>query len=656
MSLGILLAIGAQFATSAINYKRSSNHNKKLQLLQQEYEVAIQNEGFERAWDKHEQLCALQKEIEKELHQRRLENIEQSFNRYLDNAAYSQALKNWPLRVLPFVMKDESICCDKANDSNAKIALHCLLTRSNDDNFNKAIFRELEVRLDQSFNQYWGASSTHPILFYSGAWKEKHDASAIIDNLYNQLEQLPTIVISPWIDENNEFYFKISIWGIPHIEMKNIIYKPEGTVYQFKQGQTYSKEAISQILNELSPIIVAFVGYVADRYCWIFYQIPPKLPSLLINGTVSINDYELDSYKKQYLTMFEDYIVKNISNKDDDAKSIIRLNMQIEPERSLELIEEIKKIIPSDKIKDMLDESLKALFKSRKIQETYKTIEELLAADIFTLNDIKFLNLFGLNSNDKIKDICRNSIKRITEVTETNNIKWQIKLQEILSFQEILNWINANMFFAQNATMTAINFRNNNTVMVVFVCDSAKIICNNKLGGVLYIVSKVSVPVGMDVNNDIILWDFKQNKCVTNNFNFMNQEHFYSFRDLGKKVDKLINSLQEVRLRQKNDSKDRIISYFKENQTVFMESERVNCLSLVSIKDWVKSKLPVNGATEMWAIKAKEDNGFIVCLFWANNENAFLENTPQKRIFCSCFSDDLSELFNNNDFFVINKL
>ena len=112
MYLGLLLTIGTQFATAAINSKQSSKHLKKIQALQQEYEESIQKEGIQRAWDSYKQLCTLQKEIEKEQHQRRLDNIEQSFNRYIDNAVYAQALKNWPLRVLPFVMKDESIYCN----------------------------------------------------------------------------------------------------------------------------------------------------------------------------------------------------------------------------------------------------------------------------------------------------------------------------------------------------------------------------------------------------------------------------------------------------------------------------------------------------------------------------------------------------------------
>jgi hypothetical protein len=250
VTAGLLVAIGSQFATSAINHKQSSKQMKKLQAMQQEYEEAVQREGFERAWEKYDQLCAVQKEIEKELHQRRIDSIEQSFNRYLDITAYSQALKNWPLRVLPFVMKDESLFCNTGIESNTKIALHCMLTRGNDDSFNKAIFRELEIRLSQHFNLFWGAASSHPILFYSGAWKELHDASAVVDNLYNQLEQLPSIVISPWIDEENEFYFKVSVWGMPNVEMRNAIYKPEGVAYRFTQKQKeYTKEDIEQIVT-----------------------------------------------------------------------------------------------------------------------------------------------------------------------------------------------------------------------------------------------------------------------------------------------------------------------------------------------------------------------------------------------------------------------
>jgi len=377
VTIGILATIGAQFATGALNHKQSSKQMKKLQALQQEYEEALQQDGFKRAWDKHNQLCALQKEMEKELHQRRIDNIEQSFNRSLDITAYSQALKNWPLRVLPFVMKDESLLSAGTIESNNKIALHCLLTRGNDDNFNKAIFRELEVRLSQHFNLFWGASSSHPILFYSGAWKEMHDASAVVDNLYNQLEQLPTIVISPWIDENNEFYFKVSVWGIPNVNMKNSGYKPEGITFRFKQKLAeYTKEEIQQILNELNPAITAFIGYIADQYYWRYNNTAPLLPKLIESEMVALPANISADFKQQYIDLLENYI--------SDADSMI-----LHPELSLGLCKSIDNEIRKK-------EYLQKVFITycQRYSKDVSLMAEALQLECFTKIDLPFLKEF----------------------------------------------------------------------------------------------------------------------------------------------------------------------------------------------------------------------------------------------------------------------
>ena len=377
VTAGILVAVSAQFATSAFNHKQSSKQMKKLQALQQEYEGALQTDGFERAWDKYNQLCALQKEVEKELHQRRIDNIEQSFNRYLDITAYSQALKNWPLRVLPFVIKDESLFSNGSVDTNNKIALHCLLTRGNDDNFNKAVFRELEVRLSKHFNLFWGAASSHLILFYSGAWKELHDAGAVVDNLYNQLEQLPTIVISPWIDENNEFYFKVSVWGIPNVEMRNTIYKPEGITFQFKQKQAeYTKEDIQQILSELNPALTAFIGYIADQYYWRYSNIAPLLPKLIEAEMVALPANISVDFKQQYIDLLENYI--------SDADSMI-----LHPELSLGLCESLD---DETNKKDYLQKVF--ITYCHRYNKDISSMTEALQLECFTKIDLSFLKEF----------------------------------------------------------------------------------------------------------------------------------------------------------------------------------------------------------------------------------------------------------------------
>lgn len=176
------------------------------------------------------------------------------------------------------------------------------------------------------------------------------------------------------------------------------------------------------------------------------------------------------------------------------------------------------------------------------------------------------------------------------------------------------------------------------------------------LSGVLYVINNINIPKMINVINDIILWDFNKNQCVTNKLNFMEKEEFHVFRDLGELIDGFINFQTKSQDNNTCKTAQQIIDYFKEEQSSFMDLERINCLSLTSIKEWVKSKLPVDGATEMCAVKTKEQNGYIVCLFFANSENVLLDNSPKKRIYCSSLSDDLSTVFNNNDLFIINKL
>ena len=390
ITLGVIAGIGMQIYSASYNHKRQSKLMKQMQAMQQDFETKLQTEGMERAWDKLEELCKFQKQLEEDLHAGRVKNITDYYEKSMkDIVAYSKVLSNWPLWVLPFVMKDESLFDNEQQNNSQKVALHCLLSRSNDDDFNNAIHNELENRLNQYFNRYWSAISTHPVIFYNGAWKTAH-AGGVIDNLRNQLNNLPTIVISPWIpEEDDEFHFEISIWGIPNIEK---IYKftPNDIKFHYKQKQkAYTKEDKTQILNELCPALEAFISYIADQYYWGYYQIPPMLPSLLSKSIISIGNDGLEEYKKGYLAMFDEYVVEN--------NEINKLNILLNPADSVKLLESINTVISKEEVHSFLYDILLKTCELRGFNYRSLSINEIFEKENLPLETPfiqDFLNLY----------------------------------------------------------------------------------------------------------------------------------------------------------------------------------------------------------------------------------------------------------------------
>lgn len=304
----ILLQLGAGYINSIRQYKLSND----MAAAQKKFEKKATLHGIENARNEYRQLCGLQREIETRMQQDRILQIRNNFYSNLDIIAYSESLRNFPLLVPPFVMKNESLpllpdeFCNNA--STEKVAMHCILTNCTDTQFNVKIFPELEERLSGYFCEYWNIGSPHSILFYQGGWKDStKDARPYISNLKSELGTLPTLVISPVITENNGLQFLFSCWGIGAEQelSDNSIFVPQGLKFEYKPNHSYSEEEKESVLDELVPSLEAFISFFADVYYWFYYGTPPLLPSLIKKIKLKIMENE---FLYQYETLLESSI------------------------------------------------------------------------------------------------------------------------------------------------------------------------------------------------------------------------------------------------------------------------------------------------------------------------------------------------------------
>lgn len=304
----ILLQLGAGYVNSRRQCKLSSN----MAAAQQRFEEKATMHGIENARNEYRQLCGLQREIEMRMQQDRIRQIRESFYSSLDIIAYSESLRNFPLLVPPFVMKNESLPCilneSGGNPNNEKVAMHCILTNCTDTQFNVKIFPELEERLSNYFCKYWNIGSPHSILFYQGGWKDStKDARPYISNLKSELRTLPTLVISPVITESDGLQFLFSCWGLGTEQefSDNSIFVPQGLKFEYKTNHPYSVEDKENVLSELVPSLEAFISFFADVYYWLYYGIPPLLPSLIRRNCIEPSFLRYDNYKNQYSNIIQ---------------------------------------------------------------------------------------------------------------------------------------------------------------------------------------------------------------------------------------------------------------------------------------------------------------------------------------------------------------
>ena len=302
--------IGLQLLSGFVNTMRQCRVASRSSSALQDFELETTKRAIDMAEGEFVQTTRLQQEIEHRINIDRIEQIQCSFNNSLELLAYSGALENFPLLVPPFIMKRETIpmLYGYVNEkSDNSIPLHCILTNCTDSSFNAMIFKELEENLSQYLCKYWNVASNHPVIFYQNAWRDTtKDARRYLSNLRYELASIPTIVISPIVDEEG-LWFLCNIWGITQGDNTGYIektIKPQLSI-DIKPNMSYSNSDCQQIINEVSTLLSAFVSYIADMYFWLYYGTPPLYLKLLQDNVELASNSDLDNIVKDYCTILE---------------------------------------------------------------------------------------------------------------------------------------------------------------------------------------------------------------------------------------------------------------------------------------------------------------------------------------------------------------
>lgn len=321
----MVASIGMQFFNNYANNKKS----REIQEHQREFQKAAAEHDFERMRKAHAAAAKLALELEAELHNDRLKDIEGNYNSLLKNFAHGFAISNWPLSVLPFIMKGESFGF-LFGGSSKSISIHCILTPSNCAWFNEYFYDDLDLRVQAEMNNNWNAQSTHPVVYYGGGWNRRQNypngksIPSLIDLddialLKNKLNQIPTMVITPYFDPY--LHFRIQLWGmgkdaempfridIPHSQIKSSM-----RIFSYDYNKEKKKELTDDFYNttltEFVPYLTCLIGFVADKYFWSMYSVDPFLPQYLVQEPQLLEKL----YKNQYATLAKRLVVEETMN------------------------------------------------------------------------------------------------------------------------------------------------------------------------------------------------------------------------------------------------------------------------------------------------------------------------------------------------------
>ena len=379
-----LALMAVNVGASVFNNWRNNKQSHKLQEKQQEFARAAAERNKQRMWQLMREGQELALEMERETHENRLEDIRNDFDRILHRLAYIEAIKTWPLKVLPIVMKNQSLGSLTAT-ADENIAIHCILTPSNCIQFNKYILPIIEEKLADFCNLHWSTLSSHPILFYSGAWKTGTIPTGVeVSQLKTNLNNLPTLLITPFFKPEGGITFQINAWGIG-VELETEIECADFSYAEsYKSGIDYQTEEDikERTIEEVVPYLQCLIGYIADQYFWTNHNESPLLPTLLAMKVVNTDGM-------QYLNATSNERYSNLLDvcvRESQA-------MPFSPDKMLSLLEGSSALWDDSVRKEKLEEFFVTNIQGRCENKIF-SMKEALSYDLYSKEDLPFLRKF----------------------------------------------------------------------------------------------------------------------------------------------------------------------------------------------------------------------------------------------------------------------
>lgn len=415
--IGTLVTMGLQVGSSIVNMKYSKETTAKIKEMQQNFKQESQERNLRRDYERFVRSCAFQLQIEEAGHKDRLGNIDQEFMNAIERKAYSDAIsrQNYPLNISPYIIKKSviPICGTQIDDSRKEV--FCILTGSNDANFNKEVLPVLDDMLCELISQYWNQSSMHTICYYPNTWNVNFTyTDDYIANL-KVILTTPTIAITPFFEKHegrDELILKLRMWGIGN---------NEGVASQIKTGfvidkiptKSYETTQIKDVVKQVLPYIVCAVAQNIDAYYWTNYYQPPIFPSLSSKLDLGMDNEDLLKLGESYSELYKSLALGKLSGGYQEnalVKDVAEVNMFNFPQRSLSFLRSVVDFSKgkSDSSSELIQETALSIYEA-KTDDSVKTLTEIDANRLLTDDFDTIIELIRIakdcNASSQIKEL-----------------------------------------------------------------------------------------------------------------------------------------------------------------------------------------------------------------------------------------------------------
>lgn len=663
MAIGAITMILANVGLQIYNNWCGSRQNAALQQKREEFERAAKERNAEHMWRLMREGQEIALELEHKKHTDRIKELKDEVDHLLEKLTYETTISNWPLKVLPIVMKNQAFGNLLANQEE-NVAMHVIFTRSNYDKFNKLVYPIVEKQLEQYCDKHWSTLTDHPILFYSGAWKPQFNPTDVqVTAMREELKNLPTLLITPFFrPDDGRLVFQLHMWGVgasssDQFEVPEI--EPNDFQRPFSNRDDYDNEegVLDEIVEDLVPYLECMIGYMADTYFWSSTGLAPHLPLLLTNGTICTDgmkylvDEAKGGYEKLLAKTNEDSILQSKSNTlnlieesillENEKENYLEatllslcsklLSKRISNWKGLQL--ELKNNTNADFVSfEILQNMERAKIIANKIDVQTKNIDELLK----NLSEVKYEQCELIEVDDS-------DLKRIHTLAQKKYI-----YANMPSYLVFLVW--------------------NPSIVIATFCNSDYIPClYSKINTTRYFVLR-NIKIGSSLKKQCsgVYYCFKlANKSIKKMTDKNFEEKFgKGFERIGRGLGRMLDAFGSSKTSLSDDvwgedsEKDsnsagveRIVSFFIANAGKSIPTERIEEMSIRNVLDWVDQNVTPS-ASKVFIVKGinEKHKKFVFCVFFGAGEKALLqENAPRICFIASQCGEDVKQAFGDND-------
>ena len=431
MPIGAITMILANVGLQIYNNWCGSRQNAALQQKREEFERAAKDRNTEHMWRLMREGQELTLQLENEKHADRLKELKDEVDHLLERLTYETTISNWPLKVLPIVMKNQAFGNLLANQEE-NVAMHVIFTRSNYDKFNKLVYPIVEKQLEQYCDKHWSTMTDHPILFYSGAWKPMVNPTDVqVTAMREELKNLPTLLITPFFrPSDGKLVFQLHMWGVgANSTDKFDVPEIDPTDFQrpFCNQDDYDNEEglLKEIVEDLVPYLECMIGYMADTYFWSSAGLAPHLPLLLTNGAINTDGmgYLVEETKGNYERMVE------LEEKYLDRNPFVEFN-------ALNLYDGTSCFYQNKSKRDILETIFISYYSRHTANKNY-SMSDCLDVKNFAKEDLPFIRKFRCLYQD---NFYQEELKEIQSVLETVDFDYFVlQSTDISSLEKLAN-------------------------------------------------------------------------------------------------------------------------------------------------------------------------------------------------------------------------